>query len=92
MGTKTFNISFPRELADKIDQKAKAQFGSRSDFLRAAALRYIREEEEFQELMDYGKKLGQATPNSTEETVAAQITAQRRQEEVWRNRFTKRTA
>ena len=44
--TQTFNISFPRELVAQIDKVAKRQFGSRSDFLRTAALEYIRREEE----------------------------------------------
>lgn len=44
--TQTFNISFPRELVAQIDEVAKRQFGSRSDFLRTAALEYIRREEE----------------------------------------------
>lgn len=44
--TQTFNISFPRELVTQIDEVAKRQFGSRSDFLRTAALEYIRREED----------------------------------------------
>lgn len=87
MSIKTFNISFPKELADQIDKKAKQQFGSRSDFLRAAAVRYLREEEkieQFKEVMSYGKTLAKSSPLQSEEEVADYITIQRRQKESWR--------
>lgn len=83
MATKTFNISFPEPLADAIDKKAKEQFGSRSDFLRFAAQKYLRDEQEFEELMNYGKKLGQEIGLKTEESVAEQISATRRQNRAW---------
>ena len=38
MASKTFNISLPEELVKKIDEQAKKEFTSRSDFLRNAAL------------------------------------------------------
>lgn len=87
MSIKTFNVSFPKELANQIDAKAKAQFGSRSDFLRAAALKYLREEEkidQLKELMSYGKTFAQSSPITSEEEVADYITIQRRQKETWR--------
>jgi metal-responsive CopG/Arc/MetJ family transcriptional regulator len=83
MATKTFNISFPKPLADAIDKKAREQFGSRSDFLRFAAQKYLREEQEFEELMNYGKKLGQKVGLRTEESVAQQISSKRRQNRAW---------
>jgi metal-responsive CopG/Arc/MetJ family transcriptional regulator len=90
MAVKTFNVSFPAELADQIDKAAKAQFGSRSDFLRAAALKYLREEQEWKELMAYGKKLGQAAGYQSEEEVAEDITNQRREREARRRNVAKR--
>jgi len=84
MGVKTFNISFPEQLADEIDAAAKAQFGSRSDFLRAAAIKFLREEREWKELMAYGKKIGKAAGYQSEAKVAADITKQRRGREAWR--------
>lgn len=89
MSTKTFNVSFPKELADLIDKKAKQQFGSRSDLLRYAAVRYLREEQEFEELMAYGKEIGKTATHQAEAEVAAYITAERRQQEPWRKAFTK---
>lgn len=89
MSVKTFNVSFPKELANQIDKKAKAQFGSRSDFLRAAALKYLRDEEkidQLKELIVYGKTFAQSSPIKSEEEVADYITIQRRQKEAWRNR------
>ena len=84
MAVKTFNVSFPKELADQIDEVAARQFGSRSDFLRTAALKYLREEQEFQELMRYGKELGKTVGFQSEEEVADYFTQQRRAREPWR--------
>lgn len=84
MSVKTFNVSFPKELADLIDKKAKEQFGSRSDFLRAAALKYLREEERWDKLMAYGKELGKQAGYQSEEEVAAEITAERRKTRRWK--------
>lgn len=89
MSTKTFNISFPKELADQIDKKAQEQFGSRSDFLRAAAIKYLREEDQWKELMAYGKELGQKAGYQSEEAVAEEITRERRKRETWRKNITK---
>lgn len=89
MATKTFNISFPKELADKIDKKAKQQFGSRSDFLRYAALKYLRAEEELKELMAYGKTFAKTTSHKTEAEVAEYFTNKRRKQEPWRKNIAK---
>ncbi|MES2971890.1 MAG: ribbon-helix-helix domain-containing protein [Patescibacteria group bacterium] len=84
MAVKTFNISFPKELADLVDKKAKEQFGSRSDFLRYAAWKYLREEQEWKELMAYGKELGKKVGYQSEEEVADEITAERRKTRRWK--------
>ena len=84
MSVKTFNISFPEELADRIDKKAKAQFGSRSDFLRYAALKYLKAEDEMKELLAYGKQFAKTVPYQSEEEVAQAITNERRKNEPWR--------
>ncbi len=44
--TKTFNVSFPKELLALVDEAAKRQFASRSDLLRTAALEYIQKEQD----------------------------------------------
>ncbi len=89
MAVKTFNVSFPKELADLIDKEAKEQFGSRSGFLRYAALKYLREEKEWKELMAYGKELGKGVGYRSEEEVATEITSERRERERWRKNIAK---
>jgi Arc/MetJ-type ribon-helix-helix transcriptional regulator len=83
MAYKTFNISFPVELADALDRKARDQFGSRSDLLRYAALKYLREEKEIEGLLSYGKELGQKDKYQSPEKVAAALTAKRRANRAW---------
>jgi Arc/MetJ-type ribon-helix-helix transcriptional regulator len=85
MAYKTFNISFPVDLADELDRKAKEQFGSRSDLLRYAALRYLREEKEFEGLLNYGQELGQKIGYQLPEKVAVAFTAKRRANRSWTN-------
>lgn len=87
MSVKTFNVSFPKPLADEIDKKARGQFGSRSEFLRMAAAKYLREEQEFKELMAYGKQVGRTAEHQTEEELADYITAERRKKEPWRQKL-----
>lgn len=43
MAAKTFNVSMDEELVKKIDAAAKAQYASRSDFLRMASLKELKE-------------------------------------------------
>lgn len=77
MRTQTFNISFPRELVEQIDMIAKRQFGSRSDFLRTAALDYIRRERLWEYVLDEGRRIGADAEQLSEEAVA-QLVVQRR--------------
>lgn len=42
MSTQTINISLPEELVKKIDSAAKAEFASRSDYIRQALLGKLR--------------------------------------------------
>ena len=84
MAIKTFNVSFPVELADELDRKASENFGSRSDLLRFAVLKYLREEQELEGIFSYGKKLGEKIGYQSEETVARALTAKRRATETWR--------
>lgn len=81
--TQTFNISFPKALVAQIDAKAKEQFGSRSDFLRAAALQYLRNEEQWEYIFREGKKIGTQAKTQSEEEVAAAVTEIRRQSGRW---------
>lgn len=76
--TQTFNVSFPKALLEKVDARAAEQFGSRSDFLRAAALEYLRKEEEWEYLFREGKKIGAEIGYKSEEEVADALTELRR--------------
>lgn len=42
MSTQTINISLPKELIEKIDAAAKAEFASRSDYIRQALVGKLR--------------------------------------------------
>jgi metal-responsive CopG/Arc/MetJ family transcriptional regulator len=42
MSTQTINISLPQELVKKIDRAAKAEFASRSDYIRQALVGKLR--------------------------------------------------
>ena len=42
MSTQTINISLPKELVQKIDIAAKAEFASRSDYIREALVGKLR--------------------------------------------------
>lgn len=42
MSTQTINISLPKELVKKVDSAAKAEFASRSDYIRQALVGKLR--------------------------------------------------
>ena len=42
MSTQTINISLPKELVKKIDDAAKTEFASRSDYIRQALVSKLR--------------------------------------------------
>ena len=42
MATRTINISLPKELIEKVDGAAKAEFASRSDYIRQALVSKLR--------------------------------------------------
>lgn len=62
MSSKTFNLSLPEELVCKLDEQAKKDFSSRSDYVRKAIVNQLRSEEALQAVFNYantkGKKLG----------------------------------
>ncbi len=81
--SQTFNISFPPQLVEQIDAKAKEQFGSRSDLMRQAVLQYLRSEQQWEELFRYGQSIGAKTRARSEEAVAEDITKLRRNSRKW---------
>lgn len=81
--SQTFNVSFPKALLEKVDAKAEEQFGSRSDFLRAAALQYLRNEEEWEYIFREGKKIGSESQFRTAEEATDELTERRRASNRW---------
>ncbi len=80
----TFNVSFSKKLLKQVDAKAAEQFGSRSDLLRAAALDFIKRDEAWKELFNYGKEIGTQVGHQSEEEVAEDITKQRQKKRAWK--------
>lgn len=81
--TQTFNVSFPKALLEQVDAKAAEQFGSRSDFLRAAALQYIRNEQEWENLIRETKKIGTQSQFAEVEEATNELTKLRRESGRW---------
>jgi len=52
--TKTINISLPEELLKKIDAEAKAEYASRSDFIRDTLVRRLKGQRVVDEWGDEG--------------------------------------
>ena len=52
---KTINISLPEELLKKIDNEAKAEYASRSDFIRDSLVRRIKHQRVVDEWGDDGE-------------------------------------
>ena len=81
--TQTFNVSFSKELLEKVDAKAKEQFGSRSDFLRFAALQYLKNEAEWDYIFNEGKKIGAQSKFSSAQEAIDELTVRRRASGRW---------
>jgi metal-responsive CopG/Arc/MetJ family transcriptional regulator len=55
MSSKTINISLPEELLKKIDEVAKSEFSSRSDFIRDSLVRRLKHQRVVDEWGDEGE-------------------------------------
>ncbi|MBI2032188.1 MAG: ribbon-helix-helix protein, CopG family [Candidatus Levybacteria bacterium] len=69
MNTQTFNISLPKELVSKIDRQAKREYKNRSELIRDLLQKYLRDKEEWDDLLNYGKKVGKKMGIKNEEDV-----------------------
>lgn len=58
MSTKTFNLSLPQELVKKLDEQAKKDFSSRSDYVRKAIVNQLRSEQAIGEIFDRANRKG----------------------------------
>lgn len=69
MSSKTFNLSLPEELVKKLDEQAKKDFSSRSDFVRKAVVNQLRIEQNLQEVLDNANKKGRRLGIKSEQQV-----------------------
>ncbi len=58
MMSQTFNISLPEPLVKKADRFAKKQYSTRSDLIREALWAYLKDRDEWDDLLAYGKEAG----------------------------------
>lgn len=65
MSTQTINISLPKELVKKIDTAAKADFASRSDYIRQALVGKLKADKTQQDDWDLLEALSQEIAAST---------------------------
>jgi CopG family transcriptional regulator / antitoxin EndoAI len=77
MPTATVNIAFQTELLREIDEVAKEESRSRSDFLREAARAYIRRKRRWAGVFSMGRSIAAARRLSPDD-VAGEISAYRK--------------
>ncbi len=56
MQTQTFNIALPKELVKKVDEVAKREYRNRSELIREAVRRYIKDLDEWEQIFRSGEK------------------------------------
>lgn len=78
MKSNTVNISFKKDLLEKIDQVAKEESRTRSELIREAARTYIEKKQMWKKIFDFGKKQA-AKQNITEVDIISEITMERKQ-------------
>ena len=54
MNTKTVNISFRKDLLEKIDKVAREEMRTRSELIREAARMYIERKDRWDKIFDFG--------------------------------------
>lgn len=69
MNTQTLNIALPKDLVKSVDELAKKEYRNRSELIREALRVYISDKEDWNDLLDYGKKVGKRMGIKSEEDV-----------------------
>lgn len=69
MNIRTLNIALPGDLIKRVDKVAKKEYRNRSELIREALRVYLSDKEEWNDLLDYGKKLGKKMSIKNEEDV-----------------------
>ena len=58
MNIRTLNIALPEDLVKKVDELAKKEYRNRSELIREALRVYLSDKKEWNDILDYGKKIG----------------------------------
>lgn len=69
MQTQTLNIALPKDLVKKVDERAEKEYRNRSELIREALRIYLQDMQEWEEIFEYGKKLGKKMGIKSEEDV-----------------------
>lgn len=69
MQTQTLNIALPRDLVKKVDERARKEYKNRSELMREALRIYLTDRQEWEDLLDYGKKVGKKMGIKSEEDI-----------------------
>lgn len=73
MAHRTLNLSLPTQLVQRVDDQAKLDFSSRSDFIRKAIVNQLRIEQNLQNIFDQanakGKELGVTSEQQVYDTL-----------------------
>lgn len=69
MRTKSFNISLPKTLVDLTDSQAEKEFRNRSELVREALWVYLKNKEDWKEILAYGKRQGRRVGIKSEKEV-----------------------
>ncbi len=69
MNIRTLNIALPEDLVKKVDELAKKEYRNRSELIREALRVYLSDKKEWNDLLDYGKKVGKKMGIKSEEDV-----------------------
>jgi len=69
MQNQTLNIVLPKELVKKADEMAKKEYKNRSELIREALRIYLIRREKWNDLFEYGKKVGKKMGIKSEEDV-----------------------
>jgi CopG family transcriptional regulator/antitoxin EndoAI len=77
MSTTTVNIAFQKTLLSEIDQAARAESRSRSEFLREAARAYIQRKQRWSDIFTMGTEVARSKGLSPDD-VAREIKAHRK--------------
>lgn len=69
MQTQTFNIVLPSELVKIVDRLAKKEYRNRSELIREALRVYLTDKTEWEQIFEYGKKVGKKMGIKSEKNV-----------------------